>query len=106
MQVSSFFCLIYSNTNYMTRGLIQHADDAQQAFSSASVPTLHNALPTLEKLHAAWQKASDKRRYSCFIRALEAGMAKLDTYYKRSAESDAHIMAMGKLLGAVIHAMP
>ena len=90
----------------MTRGLIQHADDAQQAFSSASVPTLHNALPTLEKLHAAWQKASDKRRYSCFIRALEAGMAKLDTYYKRLAESDAHIMAMGKLLGAVIHATP
>ena len=89
----------------MTWSLLQHANDAQQAFSSASTPTLHNALPTLEKLHAAWQKASDKRRYSCFVRALEAGMAKLDTYYRCSAESDAHIMVMGKLLQVIILAM-
>ena len=82
----------------MTWGLLQHTNDAQQAFSSALTPTLHNALPMLEKLHAAWQKASDKRHYSCFVQALEAGMAKLDTYYRCSAESDAHIMAMGKLL--------
>ena len=36
-------------------------------------------------------------RYACFIPALAAGMAKLDQYYQRSAPSDAHIMAMGKL---------
>ena len=67
----------------------------QQAFYSASTPTLHNALPTLEKLHAAWMEASHKTRYSHFVPALEVGMAKLDTYYQRSADSDAHIMAMG-----------
>ena len=50
----------------------------------------------LEKLHAAWQKASVKARYSHFVQALEVGMVKLDTYYKRSAKSDTHIMAMGK----------
>jgi hypothetical protein len=77
------------------RALIQHADDAQQAFSSSSTPTLHNALPTLEKLHARWMKASLKPRYSHFVLALEAGMTKLNAYYQRSAESDAHIMAMG-----------
>ena len=49
----------------------------------------------LEKLHAAWQKASVKACYSHFVQALEAGI-KLDTYYKCLAESDAHIMAMGK----------
>ena len=89
---------ISSNINDVTCASLQHADDAQRAFSSASTPTLHNAFPTLEKLQAAWPKASDKDRYSHFIRALEAGMIKLNTYYKRSAESDAHIMAMGTRL--------
>ena len=80
----------------MTWASLQHANDAQRAFSSSSTPTLHNALPTLEKLHAAWQKASVKDRYSRFVLALEVGMVKINTYYKRSAESDAHIMAMGR----------
>ena len=47
-------------------------------------------------MHAAWMKASSKGRYSCFIPALNVGMAKLNQYYQRSAESNAHIMAMGK----------
>jgi hypothetical protein len=68
-------------------------------FTSASTPTLHNTLPpTLEKLHAAWEKASHKDHYSHFVPALDAGKAKLDTYYQRSAQSDAHIMAMGKFI--------
>jgi len=74
--------------------VLQHADDAQQAFSSASAPTLQNALPALEKMHVAWEKASAKPRYACFIPALTAGMDKLNNYYQRSAASDAHIMAM------------
>ena len=79
-------------------GLIQHANDAQQAFSSASNPSLHNALPALEKLYAVWEKASGKSRYLSFVPALNAGMAKLNQYYERSAESDAHILAMGTFL--------
>lgn len=89
------YATTFSNTN-MT--LLQHADDAQQAFSSASVPTLQNVLPALERMHAAWEKASSKPRYSSFKPALNAGMEKLDEYYQRSAASDAHIMAMGKHL--------
>ena len=58
-------------------------------------PTLHNALPAIEKMYSAWQKASEKPRYLIFKPALEAAMAKLDEYYKRTAESDAHIIAMG-----------
>ena len=84
------------NSNVLMPDSIQHASDAQQAFSSSSTPTLQNALLALEKMHAAWKKASSKSRYSCFIPSLNAGMAKLDQYYNRSAESDAHIMAMGK----------
>jgi hypothetical protein len=86
---------INSEANNMVWASLQHADDAQGAFSSASMLTLHNALPTLERLHAAWEKASSKPRYLHFARALNAGMDKLNSYYQRSAESDAHIMAMG-----------
>ena len=78
-------------------GIIQHANDSQQAFSLSSDPSLQNALPALERLHVAWEKASNKSRYSLFVPALKAGMLKLDQYYNRSAESDAHIMAMGKI---------
>jgi hypothetical protein len=78
-------------------GFMQYANDAQQAFSSVSAPSLQNALPALERLHAAWEKASNKSRYTPFIPALEAGMQKLNQYYQRSAQSDAHIMAMGKI---------
>jgi len=46
-------------------------------------------------MYSAWQKASEKPRYSVFRPALEAAMAKLDEYYQRTAASDAHIIAMG-----------
>ena len=32
-----------------------HADEAQQAFLAGARPTLHNALPTIEKMYSAWQ---------------------------------------------------
>lgn len=69
---------------------------AQQAFSAGARPTLHNALPAIEKMYGAWEKASEKSRYAVFKPALEAGMAKLDEYYQRTAASDAHIITMGK----------
>ena len=78
----------------------QHADNAQQVFSAGSVPTLQNALPALEKLHLSWEKAAAKPRYSNFIPALNAGMDKITTYYERSADSDAHIMAMGDVFAS------
>jgi hypothetical protein len=46
-------------------------------------------------MYAAWKKASEKPWYGVFKPALEAAMAKLDEYYWRTAESDAHIIAMG-----------
>jgi hypothetical protein len=76
----------------------QHADDAQQVFSTASLPTLQHTLSTLKKLYASWEKASSKPLYHAFTPALAAGMMKLNTYYQRSANSDAHIMAMGIVL--------
>jgi hypothetical protein len=73
----------------------QYANNTQQAFSAESTPTLQHALPSLEKMHTSWEKATAKPHYKSFVPALSAGMAKLDEYYQWSAESDAHILANG-----------
>jgi hypothetical protein len=52
-------------------------------------------LPTIEKLYLTWERASAKLRYNIFVPAITAAMDKLNKYYRLSAESDAHIMAMG-----------
>ena len=96
LQVSQRFSVFDLDTNSMAWASLQYANKAQCTFSSVSTPTLHNALPTLERLHAAWEKASNKSCYSHFTRALTVGMDKLNAYYQRSAELDAHIMAMGR----------
>ena len=63
-------------------------------FSSATVPTLCNAVPALEKLYATWEKQCTLPEAKLFESALDAGMAKVDEYYMKTAESDVHIMAM------------
>ncbi len=75
----------------------QHVDKAQHSFSAVSVPTLHEALPALKKLYLTWERASAKPRYSPFTPAISAAMDKLNKYYRLSAESDTHIMAMGTI---------
>ena len=75
--------------------LLQHADNAQDAFSTASRPTLHGTLLVLEKLYADWEKASKKPRYKQFVPALTAGLAKLKCY-QHADISDAHLMAIGE----------
>src|SRR6266404_1794360 len=75
----------------------QHADKAQHSFSAASVPTLHEVLPALKKLYLTWERASTKPRYSPFAPAISAAMDKLNKYYRLTAKSDAHIMAMGTI---------
>jgi hypothetical protein len=76
---------------------------AQQAFSSAQAPSLHNALPAIEALHAAWSKRSTKEKYAPFKEALVAGIKKLEDYYTKTAESDAHILAMCMFHSHIYH---
>ena len=82
------FLRLYTYLNYQT------ADKAQQKFSSATVPTLFNAVPALEKLYATWEKQSALPEARPFESAINAAMAKVNEYYMKTAESDAHIMAM------------
>lgn len=78
--------------------LSQHADKAQQAFSSDQGPSLHNTVPAIEALYSAWDKRSGKLKYKAFAPALEAATSKLDEYYTKTAASDAHILTMGTFI--------
>ena len=51
----------------------------------------HNALPTIETLHATLIKKEEKVKYILFKKALEAATQKLNDYYQKTAEYDAHI---------------
>lgn len=55
---------------------------------------MHDVLPAIEALHAAWSSRVSKPKYSVFIASLTAGAEMLDKYYKKTADSDAHILAM------------
>jgi hypothetical protein len=99
--VFALHCLFVSITHLI---YLQHADNSQHAFSVSSRPTLHNALPALERLYTEWEKASKKVRYKTFKPALTASMAKLDEYYHRSGSSDTHIIAMG-MIDAILSSM-
>ncbi|KAH7903417.1 ribonuclease H-like domain-containing protein, partial [Hygrophoropsis aurantiaca] len=74
--------------------VLNHADKAQQSFSSDRGPSLHLALPALEALHKAWSSRAIRDKYVDFKRALEAGVDKIGDYYKKSADSDAYIISM------------
>jgi hypothetical protein len=77
---------------------LQHADRAQQAFSSDEGPSLHSGLPALEALHKAWSSRAKKPKYFDFRNALNDAAAKIAEYYDKTATSDAFILAMCKLL--------
>ena len=79
-------------------GLLGKAEYAQQSFSSDYGPAIHLALPALESLHKAWHIRSTKPEYIDFWSALEAGVNKITTYYKKTADCDAYIMAMRTFL--------
>ena len=74
--------------------IVQHADNAQQAFSSDRATTLHLALPALEALHKAWSKCAERVKYLNFVTALNAGLVKIEEYYDHTAECDAYTFAM------------
>ncbi|RDB14951.1 putative AC transposase [Hypsizygus marmoreus] len=74
--------------------LLAHSDRAQQAFSSENTPTLHNAVPALEALHAAWSARRDRDKYEDFSTALTAGLEKIEEYYEKTSESHAYTFAM------------
>jgi len=74
--------------------LPQHADAAQQAFSSDHGPSLHLALPALEVLHKAWTQHSEDLKYFEFENALEEGINKVLEYYSKTSNLNAFHMAL------------
>jgi hypothetical protein len=92
----SLVCVIPTVTALYTLMFPQHADNAQQAFSSDQISTLHLAIPALEALHRAWSTRADRPKYEPFATALHAACTKIDDYYEKTTESPAYIMAMSR----------
>lgn len=88
-------CIRAVNLFYLTVRLQQHADNAQQAFSSDQVSTLHLGIPALEALHRAWSSRAARPKYAQFAAALNAACDKIDDYYEKTTDSSAYIIAMG-----------
>lgn len=82
--------------------IAQHADNAQQAFSSNQATTLHLTLPALETLQKAWSKCADHVKYLKFVPALNAGLAKIEEYYDCTAECNAYTFAMCSIISYLI----
>lgn len=77
-----------------TNSCIKCADNAQQAFSYDNTPTLHAAIPALEALHKAWSRRAAHPSFERYAEALEAGAAKINEYYEKTATSHAYTFAM------------
>lgn len=82
---------------------LQHADNAQQAFSSDQGPTLHLGLPALEALHKAWSSRATRPKYADFEHAIEKGLSKVSEYYDKTSSSDVYTLAMIECLFAHVH---
>jgi len=88
-------CLLFHpQTKAAKSNTLQHADNAQQAFSSENVPTLHLGIPALEALYRAWSSRAERPKYELFAPALRAAYEKVDEYYEKTTESPAYIMSM------------
>ena len=78
---------------------IQSADLVQQVFSYDSTPTLHTGLPALEALHKKTKASTPK--YSLFVDALEAALAKVEEYYDKTSTSHAYTFVICKLISSI-----
>jgi hypothetical protein len=83
--------------------MIQHADNAQHAFSSENIPTLYNAIPALEALHKAWSSRAARPKYHPFATALHAACGKADEYYGKMTESPVYILSMSMFLYGIVY---
>ena len=90
--------VISSLINSILLGQHQHADAAQQAFSSENGPSLHLALPALEALHNAWSSRAQKDKYYHFEIPLDSAVETIAKYYDKTSTSDAFVLSMRMLL--------
>jgi hypothetical protein len=83
--------------------VIQHADNAQHAFSSENTPTLYHAIPALEALYRAWSSRAARPKYRPFAAALRAACSKVDDYHGKTTQSPAYILSMSTFLYCIVY---
>ncbi|EJF60759.1 hypothetical protein DICSQDRAFT_170902 [Dichomitus squalens LYAD-421 SS1] len=74
--------------------ILEDANSYHQICSTTRSPTLHQVIPTIERLVSKWEKKSQDPDYGLFHDALKAGLSKLDKYYKRLNNADVYILAL------------
>jgi hypothetical protein len=74
--------------------ILGHADGAQQLFLSEEGPTLHLAIPAIERLCKAWSSQREREKYKPYASALDAGIKKLDDYHAKLVLIDVVIISL------------
>ncbi|KZS86568.1 hypothetical protein SISNIDRAFT_399029, partial [Sistotremastrum niveocremeum HHB9708] len=65
-----------------------------QVFSSDTIPCLWRALPAFEKLQTAWERKIEMPQYVLYKAGLEAGLAKLNKYYRQFDAKPLYVLAL------------
>ncbi|KAF7350175.1 putative AC transposase [Mycena venus] len=76
---------VHKFTGFLAASFSILAEKAQQAFSSGTVPWLHNAIPALEALHSAWTKRAGKPANANYAPALRLPRKLISTIKGRHA---------------------
>ncbi|KIJ23090.1 hypothetical protein M422DRAFT_81167, partial [Sphaerobolus stellatus SS14] len=73
--------------------ILMISDNAQQAFSSETYPTLSMGIPALEAMHAGYTRK--RRKVSASLHeAVVAALSKIEDYYDKTSCSDAYLVSM------------
>jgi hypothetical protein len=76
----------------------------QQKLSAEAMPTLHNALPSFERLVSVWKK--HQNRYPETADIVAAGLEKIEGYSARASAVDAYMLSMcTSLLSLLSHSV-
>ena len=76
----------------------QEPASATQTFSATTHPSLSRSIPVLEFLSQSWEDFGDNLDYETLAAPLQAGLDNLGKWYRRTDESDAYFITMGKYL--------
>lgn len=76
----------------------QELREAQANFSSETSPTVWRAIPILECVQERWEIMAKNPRFAPVEHGIEAGLKKLQKYYRDLDQSDMYFICLGEFL--------
>jgi hypothetical protein len=71
--------------------------EAQQTFSSSRNPTVWRTIPVLEYLQQQWESMECLTKFEAVAPALSAGLENLSKWYRKTDDTDAYFICLGKV---------